>query len=133
MNFAAIPSGASVFVDANVLVYHFSGEATFGPPCTDLIKRIERQEIRGFTSAHALIDVAHRLMTIEAIMDFGWPVANIARRLRRHHSEIPRLLRWRQAIDAVPRIGRRLRPCSNADTIRSSLADAGDTRRYTPF
>ena len=77
MTFLDIPAGASVFVDANVLVYHFTSDPQFGASCTDLVRRIERQEILGFVSSHVLSDISHRLMTIEAIMAFGWPAAGI--------------------------------------------------------
>lgn len=36
MNFAAIPMGTSVFLDANVFVYSDTGDPTFGDACTDL-------------------------------------------------------------------------------------------------
>jgi predicted nucleic acid-binding protein len=75
-------------VDANIFVYHFSADPAYGAACTAFIKRVEQQEVVGLTSAHALLDAAHRLMTIEAIQDFGWPAAQIAARLRRHHAEI---------------------------------------------
>jgi len=72
MTFATIPSGAAVFLDANTLVYHFSVHPVFGPPSTDLVERIENREVNGFTSADVVSDVAHRLMTVEAIGQFGW-------------------------------------------------------------
>jgi len=87
------------------LVYHFAADPQFGPPCTDLVKRIERKEVRGFVSTHVLSDVAHRLMTVEAILLFGWPVASIAQRLRRNHAEIAKLTRFRQAVDEVSLLG----------------------------
>jgi predicted nucleic acid-binding protein len=108
--FTDLAAGAAVFLDANTLVYHFSGDAQLGAPCTELIKRIEQQDVPGFTSTHVLLDVAHRLMTIEAILVFGWPVASIAQRLRRHHQEIPRLTRFRQAVDEVPKLNIQVLP-----------------------
>jgi predicted nucleic acid-binding protein len=41
-------------------------------------------------------------MTIEAIIAFQWPIAGIAQRLRRGHSEIPKLIRYRQVIEQLP-------------------------------
>lgn len=67
MNFTNIPAGEAVFLDANVLIYHFTGDAKYGAACTQLVKRIELQQIRGFTSAHVLADLAYRLMTLEAM------------------------------------------------------------------
>ncbi len=67
MTFTDLPAGARVFVDANILVYHFTQHPQFGPPCTALMDRIDRQELFGFVSAHVLSNLAHRMMTIEAI------------------------------------------------------------------
>ena len=81
MTFASIPAGAAVFVDANTFIYHFTNDPKYGVACTQLLKRVELQQVRGFTSAHVMADVAHRLMTLEAISLKGWPVAGIASRL----------------------------------------------------
>jgi hypothetical protein len=54
MTFVRIPSGAATFLDANTLVYHFTSDPKYGSPCTQLIKRVELGDVRGFTSAHVL-------------------------------------------------------------------------------
>src|SRR5262249_155448 len=104
MTFATIPSGTAIFLDANTLIYHFANDVHYGAACTQLIKRVELGDLQGFTSAHVLADVAHRLMTLEAIAVKGWPVAGIATRLRKHHIEIPQLSVHRQAIASIPRL-----------------------------
>jgi predicted nucleic acid-binding protein len=105
MTFADLPAAAMVFLDANVIVYHFSRHTRYGTACTDLLDRIARQELIGCTSSHVLSEAAHRLMTLEAIDRYGWPYAGIAQRLRKHPSEVQALVRFRQAIDEVPRFG----------------------------
>jgi predicted nucleic acid-binding protein len=105
MTFADLPSGASVFVDANTLVYHFQPHPAFGPGCTDLVERIEHQQLVGFTSTHVLSELAHRLMTLEACTVFGWPFPGIAQRLRQHPAQVQALTRFRQAIQEVPQYG----------------------------
>ena len=42
MTFAAIPAGAAVFLDANILIYHFTNHPCYGAACTELLERIER-------------------------------------------------------------------------------------------
>jgi hypothetical protein len=54
MTFAQIPAGGAVFLDANTLVYHFSAHPNYGAVCTQLVERIEQQDLQGFTSAHVL-------------------------------------------------------------------------------
>jgi predicted nucleic acid-binding protein len=63
---------------------------------------VEQQQLSGFTSAPVLADVAHRLMTLEAIDLLSWPPSGIAARLRKHHVEIPKLMIYRQAIAHIP-------------------------------
>lgn len=110
MTFADIGSGASAFVDANTLVYHFAADPVFGPPCRGLLGRIKLGEVQGFSSTHVLSDLAHRMMTIEAMQAFGWPAAGILRRLRRHPAEIQRLVLFRQAVEGVERFGLQVVP-----------------------
>jgi predicted nucleic acid-binding protein len=105
MTFAQIQAGAAVFLNANALVYHFANHPNFGVVCTQLVSRIEQQELLGFTSTHVLSEIAHRLMTLEALDRFGWPPAGIAARLRRHHSEIIKLNVHVQAIARIPLLG----------------------------
>jgi predicted nucleic acid-binding protein len=112
MTFADIPSGSSVFVDADTFVYHFTPHPVFRSACEQLMDRFVHKDVLGFTSAEVLRDVAHRLMTMEAIIQFGWPVAGIAQRLRHRHDEIPKLGRFRQAIDEIPRLGVQVMPAT---------------------
>jgi len=105
MTFGQVPAAAAVFLDANTLVYHFTSHPTFGPACTQLVKRIEHQHLTGFISTHVLSEIAHRLMTLEAVDRFGWPPTGIAARLRKHHVEIPKLTLHVQAVAQIPLMG----------------------------
>ena len=105
MTFADIPAGASVFLDANTFVYHFTPHPVFKAECGSLFLRIVRKEISAFASLDVLSDVAHRVMTMEAIAKFSWPATGIAQRLRKHPHAIQSLSRFRRAIDAVPKFG----------------------------
>ena len=114
MTFAQLPPGVGVFLDANSLIYHFTNDPTYGTSCTQLIKWAEQQQLQGFTSAHVLADVSHRLMTLEAIDLLGWPASGVAARLRRHHAEIHKLMVYRQAIDRIPLLGIQVLPITHS-------------------
>ena len=101
MTFADLVAGDSVLVDANTFVYQFSADPVLGPPCNQLLQRIENQELLGLTSVHLLGEVAHKLMTIEANQVFGWPFAGMANRLRRHPAEAQRLTLFRSCIEQI--------------------------------
>jgi predicted nucleic acid-binding protein len=85
MTFGQIPAGVAVFLDANSLVYHFTNDPKYGVASTQLVHQVGQGALSGFTSTDVLADVAHRLMTLEAIAVHGWPYAGIAARLRKHH------------------------------------------------
>jgi len=110
MIIADIPSGESVFIDANVFVYHFAPHPVLLLPCQQLLERISAGEVSGFTSSAVLSNVAHRMMTIEAADKFGWPMTGIAYRLQRHPTELKALTRFRQAVDEVPGFGVQVLP-----------------------
>ncbi len=59
-----IPSAARVYVDANIFIYHFAGQSE---DCSRFLDRIERAEVHGFIGPVGLLEVAHRLMMLEAI------------------------------------------------------------------
>ena len=113
----AIRAGESLFVDANVFVYVFGPDPSFGPPSRSLLERIEEGDVKGYVSAHVLYDVAHRLMTLEACQTFGWPYSGIAQRLRRHPVEIQKLHRFRRALDEILGIGVQVLPVSVEDVL----------------
>jgi predicted nucleic acid-binding protein len=115
MTFTGIPSATTIFLDANTIIYHFSNDKKYGPACTQLIKRIELRDLSGFTSAHALADVTHRLMTLEAINQKGWPQTGVAARLRKHHDVIPTLSVYRQAVARIPLLGIQVLPLTHPE------------------
>lgn len=104
MTFADLPASAAVFVDANTLVYHFQPHPVSGPLCTALVKRIELAELTGFTSTHVLSEVAHRLMTMEASITFGW-TSKIVNRLKQNPATVQKLVRFRQSVQQVSQLG----------------------------
>lgn len=110
MTFANIPNGTQVFIDANPLVYHAVADPTHGLACKQLIERVARGEIDGYTSAHAVYDMAHRVMTIEAMAQFGWPAKGIGTRLRQFPQEVRKLTRYLQAVANVPQMGIKVLP-----------------------
>ena len=108
MTYADLPAGATIFVDAGVFIHHFEPNALYGPAATEFLERIENQEISGITATHIISEVAHRLMTIEAMQAFGWKSAGIATRLRNHPAQVQTLKRFRQAIQEIPLFGIRI-------------------------
>jgi predicted nucleic acid-binding protein len=105
MTFADLAVGDAVFIDANIFVYHFIADPDLGGVCTSLLERLERKELEGWCSPSVLLEVAHRLMTIEACTTFGWPYKGIAGRLQKHPQEVQQLGRYRQALTQIALLG----------------------------
>lgn len=115
-----IPDATEVFLDANVFVYAFTQHPTLGAPCRAFLNRIERREIAGVTSTHTISEMTHRVMTLEACEKFGWPIAAIAQRLKRHPSQVQQLIAYRQAVDDV--LNSRIEIASVAPSILAEAA-----------
>lgn len=64
MTLVELVDGDSVFIDANIFVYHFGGRSA---ECKTLLERCARSELHGYTSTPILAEVLHRLMVAEAI------------------------------------------------------------------
>lgn len=104
MTFDDLSTGTTIFLDTNCLVFAAAADPQYGPSCKRLLERIENKELQGATSAHVLAETAHRIMTLEAALTFGRPMAGIANWLRRHPAEVQRLRRHRQVMDDLAAI-----------------------------
>ena len=60
---AALPSGTSVFVDTNIIVYHFRGQSA---TCDVFLERVARGEVVAYVNTQVLSDLLHKLMLAEA-------------------------------------------------------------------
>jgi predicted nucleic acid-binding protein len=120
VTFDNIPAGLAVFLDANCLVYEASADPTYGPACKRLLERIENKDLSGYTSAHVISEMAHRLMTIEAATLFSRPLNGMANWLRRHPAEVQRLTLHRRAIDGLAAISLVILPVSGAQVSRAA-------------
>jgi predicted nucleic acid-binding protein len=98
---ADLVAGDSIFVDANILVYHFGPHPTLGPVCHQLIQRIENRDLQGFTSTHVLGEVAHQLMIVEAANRPGWGLGKVKQRLQQQPAVLQNLTLFRTAVESV--------------------------------
>ena len=126
MTFASIPHGTVLFLDANTFVYYFGAHPQFGAACKQILERIARQELRGLISAHVLGDVLHRMMTLEAMGQFGWPAKRIAQRLRQTLAEVQKLSRFEQTVAEVTQAGIQILSVHLAD-MASAAPSVGNT------
>ena len=87
-----------------LLVYAILADPRYGSACERLLERIDNQDIQGFTSAHVLSEMAHRVMTLEAVTRFNRPLAGMANWLRVADGQQPTLDNdaVREALSKIP-------------------------------
>ena len=64
MDIKSLPTGAHIFVDSNIFLYHLEN---LSPECTELLTRIANGEINACITTVVLAEVLHRRMMAEAL------------------------------------------------------------------
>jgi len=64
MKLEEVPSGAQVFVDANIFIYHFTHLSS---ECRAFLARCESGEVQAFTGAHILLEVQYGILTNDSV------------------------------------------------------------------
>ncbi len=103
MTFAGLTRGDALFIDANIFVFHFAPDPLLGAPCTQLLQRIDQQELAGSTSTSILCEVAHRLTTLEARTRLGWSAGKVVQRLKQKPGAFQGLSGFRTAVEDIQR------------------------------
>ncbi len=103
-----IPKGATVFIDANIFLYHaLEGRAA----CAHLFQHARTKDIRALTSAMVLSEVLHRLLLAEIAQRFTLASSKTALNLlRRHPEHLTSCTAAHHFLNHVPRLGVRIIP-----------------------
>jgi predicted nucleic acid-binding protein len=97
-----VRAGTRVLVDSTIFVYHFTGASL---ECRRFLERCERGEIKGLTSTLVLAEVAHRLMTLEALSRGLVTSPSVARKLREHPELVQQLHVYHEQLERIPLMG----------------------------
>lgn len=96
MRLKDIPSGAQVFIDANIFLYPALNDRRFMAASSAFLKRVEAGEVQGFTSVLVLNEVLHQLMKMEIVRSRRITLADAARYLKANPDAIQGLrLAWK--------------------------------------
>jgi predicted nucleic acid-binding protein len=118
MQLEDVPNGEEIFVDANILIYHFSGISS---ACRTFLQRCESRQVEAFTGVHILLEVAHRLMMLEALHTGLISGGQLARKLKEQPEIVKSLREYNRSIRQIPRLGIRVRAITLA-IVRASEA-----------
>jgi predicted nucleic acid-binding protein len=110
MKLTELKSGDSIFIDANIFIYHFSGASL---ECKEFLKTCEETQLKGYTSHAVLAEVCHRLMIMEAVktslIQGRQPGAklqkkpHLVRKLSEYYVQMTNLLSWNIEIIPTPK------------------------------
>ena len=118
MRLESLPEGARVFVDANIFIYHFSGASL---ECQAFFQRCESGQIEAFTGVHIVLEVAHRLMMLEALQKGLITRGQPARKLREQPEIVKALQAYNQSVRQIPRLNVRVEAITSTE-VRASEA-----------
>ncbi len=102
MTLVEILRASPIFIDANVLIYHFAGQSD---ECSAFLARVESGDLQGITSQPVLLEVAHRLMVLEAVEQGLSGGSSPATRLVRQPELVRRLSKYHFSVLKIPRMG----------------------------
>ena len=93
-----IPTGETIFIDANIFYYHFVSLPGLSVACKNFLHRITQGEITGVTATVVLAEAQHKVMLAEAVQQYGLSPQGLVRRLTQtpgllaglsHHRLVP--------------------------------------------
>jgi len=101
-----IPDNISVFVDANIFIYHFCGpQNELSNHCSDFLLKVENEQIQAITSTLVLAEVLHRAMIFEAIGKTGLSPQGAMNKLKKSPKLVKSLNRYLEIPNIITDIG----------------------------
>jgi len=97
-----LPAGQTVFIDANIFIYHFTG---LSQECSIFLERCEQGDLWGVTAVHILLEVLHRLMMIEAVTKGLVTSGNVTKKLRKRPNVVKQLADCQGQTEAILEMG----------------------------
>ena len=86
-----LPATEEIFIDANIFLYSAFKHPVFGNKCKNFLIRIEKEEIKGYTSDFVLNEIFHKLMIAEIVKKFGIAAKQVVRFVKKKPEVIAEL------------------------------------------
>lgn len=117
MTLDAVVSGTRIFLDSTIFVYHATGAS---PECRTLLERCESGDLSGVTSVVVLAEVAHRLMTVEAVAAGLVSGKDVVKKLRAKPEVVRGLRIYQDHVERIPLMGVDVLPIDLSVLLRSA-------------
>lgn len=116
MRLDSISSGSTIFIDANIFIYHFTGVSN---ECGHFLSRCEHGDLIGITSVNVLLEVLHRLMMVEAFRKKFVKPPNIVKKLKKHPEKIRQLNDYFTNTQKISEMGIIVKPITGEAILKS--------------
>ncbi len=116
-----IPRGAAVFIDANIFIYDILAVPEYVESCMSFLKRVESQEIKGYTSILVISEVIHKLMFSEIIEKHNLRPDRVLKEMKNNPQIIATLEKYRNIISKIASIGIKVLPSSDKTHKKASF------------
>jgi predicted nucleic acid-binding protein len=116
MRLDSLKAKSTVFIDANIFIYHFTGvseESSF------FLSQCESGWCTGITSANVILEVLHRLMMVEAVQKRLIHPPNLVNKLKKHSQKIKQLHDYFANTQKIEQMGILIRPISATIILKS--------------
>lgn len=116
MKLDSLKAKSTVFIDANIFIYHFTGvsdESSF------FLSQCESGMFNGVTSANVIFEVLHRLMMVEAVQKRLVHPPNLVTKLKKHPEKIKQLHDYFANTQKIEQMGILIRPISATIILKS--------------
>lgn len=102
MSLSELPDGSRIAVDANILLYHFTGRSG---QCTEFLQRARKGSIEAYLPAHIGLEFLHRLMMLEAVSAGITTSGSPAKKMSGKPESVRKLQRCFRDFEALDRLG----------------------------
>lgn len=116
-----IPTGAKVFIDSNIFIYHFLSKHILSESCTNILKNIEDGIYHGYTSVVVLKEVLHILMLSDVIELYDLKPNSAVAYLKKHPEVVRELTKPSDSIEKIEQMNIVVLPLTDIDIIKSRI------------
>jgi predicted nucleic acid-binding protein len=119
MSLTELPSGTTVFVDASIFTYHFTGADELAQICSAFFERTVRGEVKAVTTSIVAMEVIHRAIVQEAAEKLDVSRAKLVQHLKENPAVVKSLIRHRTIPGAIYRLGVSIEPVTHLHVYES--------------
>ncbi|MEK7726972.1 MAG: PIN domain-containing protein [candidate division KSB1 bacterium] len=94
-------NASEMFIDSNIWLYAFTAHPQWGGACHDLLKKIETEQVEGFTSPLVIAETIHKLMLFEVRDRFKILLPSAVSYLKKNYAVIPTLGQFQKALERI--------------------------------